>query len=249
MNSPRAPSLTLLRDRVERLVFAGSRLISMPAWLGFALANPDESYLSYQDLLTATHGRRTVNRPSWEARQRHQIKWARRVGRLAKHYESHDLLEVGCGSGYASSWLQAQRFHVVAIDIEDRLAPSVRSNGIEFAQGDVCSGLPFPSRRFDCVYSVNAFEHFRDPLATWHEMLRVTRPGGIIYLSFGPLYFSPWGLHASRRLPMPYPQLLYSEETIQRYVNEKQAELASTYDELSDSSRIGPFVNRWSSTK
>jgi len=41
-------------------------------------------------------------------------------------------------------------------------------------------------------------------------MLRVTAPGGLIYLDFGPLYCSPWGLHAYRSLRMPYPQFLFS---------------------------------------
>ena len=42
--------------------------------------------------------------------------------------------------------------------------------------------------------SSNVLEHVPDPEAMAHEMVRVTRPGGLVYLSWTP-WLSPWGGH------------------------------------------------------
>jgi SAM-dependent methyltransferase len=46
----------------------------------------------------------------------------------------------------------------------------------------------------DICLSSNVLEHVRDPLGLIDEMVRATRPGGLIYLSFTNWY-SPWGGH------------------------------------------------------
>ena len=43
---------------------------------------------------------------------------------------------------------------------------------------------------------------------------------------------------------MPYPQLLFSEETVQRFVDEDREELVDSYDAKSDKTRIGPYLNK-----
>jgi SAM-dependent methyltransferase len=48
----------------------------------------------------------------------------------------------------------------------------------------------------DVCYSSNVLEHVRSPWAMTAEMVRVTRPGGTVYLSFTP-WLSPHGGHES----------------------------------------------------
>ena len=67
---------------------------------------------------------------------------------------------------------------------------------------------------FDIVSSFDSFEHMPDPEAALDQIVRVTRQGGLIFLDFGPLYASAWGLHAYRSLRMPFPQFLFSPEFI-----------------------------------
>ena len=54
--------------------------------------------------------------------------------------------------------------------------------------------LPMPDGTFDVAFSSNVLEHVPDPGRFLDEMVRVTRPGGIIYLSY-TAWFSPWGGH------------------------------------------------------
>jgi len=103
-------------------------------------------------------------------------------------------------------------------DLEDWRTDAAKS--LDFVKADCCQRLPFEDARFDFSLSYNSFEHFPDPAKAFNEVLRITRPDGILHFSFNPLYCSPWGLHAYRMLRMPYPQFLFSDSFIQRKLEE-----------------------------
>ena len=54
--------------------------------------------------------------------------------------------------------------------------------------------LPFADGSVDVCYSSNVLEHVPEPWLMAEEMLRVTRPGGLVYLSW-TVWFGPWGGH------------------------------------------------------
>ena len=67
----------------------------------------------------------------------------------------------------------------------------------EIARGTVVGdgmNLPFADGAFDLCYSSNVLEHVSDPWQMADEMLRVTKPGGIAYISY-TLWFGPHGGH------------------------------------------------------
>ena len=73
---------------------------------------------------------------------------------------------------------------------------AVRAGG--HAPGRTIAGdgnqLPLPDGVVDVAFSSNVLEHIPDPARFLDEMVRVTRPDGIIYLSF-TAWYSPWGGH------------------------------------------------------
>ena len=60
----------------------------------------------------------------------------------------------------------------------------------------VASGMALPVRTgaVDVCYSSNVLEHVTAPWTMADEMVRVTRPGGLIFCSY-TLWWSPWGGH------------------------------------------------------
>jgi ubiquinone/menaquinone biosynthesis C-methylase UbiE len=149
-----------------------------------------------------------------------------------------NLLDVGAGDGALGALLETFGHDVVLTDQEDWRAEI--SKNLKFAEADVCQSLPFADQSFDLVLSYNSFEHFPDPQKALDEILRVTKPGGYVYISFGPLYCSPWGLHAYRSLYMPYSQFLFSNEFIMNKLDELGiTDLGKKRIELQ-------YLNKWS---
>ena len=156
------------------------------------------------------------------------------------------ILDIGAGDGMLGALLATAGHKVTLCDLEDwRTEPA---KGLTFISADCCAGIPQESNEFDLVCSFNTFEHLVDPTSAFEEVFRVTRPGGLIYLDFGPLYCSPWGLHAYQSLRMPYPQYLFSPE----FINSKLGELGiwdlgRKRTELQHLNRwtVSQFANLW----
>lgn len=147
------------------------------------------------------------------------------------------VLEVACGDGMAGFLLASYGHDVQLTDVVDWR--DERARGISFTASDVCDRLPFADASYDLLYSYNAFEHFPAPASALAEIIRVCRPGGVMYFQFGPLYASPWGLHAYRMLRMPYPQFLFSAEFIQEKLQKMGVhDLGQELQELQ-------FTNQW----
>jgi hypothetical protein len=52
----------------------------------------------------------------------------------------------------------------------------------------------------------------------------VTKPGGAVYLLFGPLYRSSYGLHAMLSITVPFCQMLFERASLESYVDEHDLE-------------------------
>jgi len=50
----------------------------------------------------------------------------------------------------------------------------------------------------------------------------VVRPGGVVYLDFGPLYHSPWGLHEYQAINLPYCQVLFEKDVLASFVHDHE---------------------------
>ena len=65
----------------------------------------------------------------------------------------------------------------------DYCRPEVVPVGMTFSKADLNRvGIPFPDDMFDVVISSHIIEHIEKPLDFFRELVRVTAPGGLIYL-------------------------------------------------------------------
>src|SRR5262245_7301767 len=102
------------------------------------------------------------------------------------------LLDIGCGLGGPSIVLAGELgvARIVAIDVEPSLLQQATeyanhaglATKIEFRLVDP-GPLPFASGTFDVVFSKDALIHIADKQATYREILRVLRPGGVFLAS------------------------------------------------------------------
>jgi SAM-dependent methyltransferase len=132
-----------------------------------------------------------------------------------------DTLELGALDAMTSGALAATGRRATAIDLKSgRLDPRARDAGVRFEVMNA-EKLGFDDGSFDLVLSHNAFEHFHHPDLVLEEALRVVRPGGFVYLDFGPLYLSPWGLHEYQSITVPYCHLLFPLDVLSRFARDR----------------------------
>jgi SAM-dependent methyltransferase len=113
----------------------------------------------------------------------------------AAQIEDHTALadrtvaDIGGGGGYFSAAFARRGANCVLVE------PDARELG---GRGHAVLGdglrLPLRDGSLDVAFSSNVLEHVPDPGTFVDEMVRVTRPGGLVYLSY-TLWLSPWGGH------------------------------------------------------
>lgn len=186
--------------------------------------------------------------------------WEYEVGRdvFTRHFgaevlQDAEMLDVGCGMGGKTVWYaEAGARHVTGIDIDPTHAgPAgkyVTDRGwaqkVRIVCGDAMR-MPFPDGSFSVVTANDSMEHFADPAAALHELARVLRPGGHLYLYFTP-WLSPLGSHLYDHVKIPWcnvvlPRtLLYG--TLRRSVQEEEAKKGGTDVAVSAEARYREIV-------
>jgi SAM-dependent methyltransferase len=92
-----------------------------------------------------------------------------------------ELLDIGCGSGYALAMAAARGAKVTGLDATPELLAIARERVpaavLVEARMDT---LPFPDAAFDVAVGFNAFQFAEDPETAVREAARVVRPGGMV---------------------------------------------------------------------
>ena len=110
----------------------------------------------------------------------------------------HDLsgqlmLDVGGGPGYFRQAFEAAGASYVALDADVGELSGTGSIDVRTVLGSGMQ-LPFRDAAVDVCYSSNVLEHVEEPWRMAAEMLRVTRPGGLVFISY-TTWWGPWGGH------------------------------------------------------
>lgn len=106
---------------------------------------------------------------------------------MAQHSPRLNLLDVGTGSGTMATSLASYipEGHVTATDLSDDILSRARdlaashSANITFKQANAYE-LPFPDATFDLTHTHQMLAHLGAPVDAIREMLRVTKPGGVV---------------------------------------------------------------------
>lgn len=101
------------------------------------------------------------------------------------------VLDVGCGTGFATEGLLKYTGNVVALDqsvhqLEQAWDKLGKHEPVAFHLGDA-ERLPFDDGSFDVVWSSGSIEYWPNPVSALQELKRVAKPGAPV-LVVGPNY-------------------------------------------------------------
>ena len=121
-----------------------------------------------------------------------------RVGRLVQAVglglsRCAGVLDVGGGPGYFADAFTAAGARYAAVDADAGELTAAGQPGTNTVQASGLA-LPIADGSVDVCYSSNVLEHVPDPTRMAEEMIRVTRSGGTVILSW-TTWYSPWGGH------------------------------------------------------
>ncbi|MFD0685234.1 class I SAM-dependent methyltransferase [Actinomadura fibrosa] len=117
------------------------------------------------------------------------------VAQLASYTElaGATVIDVGTGAGHFARALAAAGARCAGLDHALGELTAHGEPGPNTLVADALA-LPFRTGSADVCFSSNVLEHVPDPWRMAGEMVRVTRPGGTVFLSFTN-WLSPWGGH------------------------------------------------------
>lgn len=148
------------------------------------------------DLVLPEKGMSTLARRSW-------------INQYAPLKNSR-ILVVGCGDGWDfGSYLRYQPKEILGVDlynfssswakIQDYVMESKLPTQVSFKQADISQLDKIGVGKFDIICSDAVFEHFREFEISIKVLYNLLRPQGIMYASYGPLWYTWGGDHFSGR--------------------------------------------------
>jgi len=153
--------------------------------------------------------------------------WYRWVAQRMIDVRGLRTLEVACGRGGFVRALARKGAYAVGLDFSRAALKIGRERSLNFeeesraafVQGDAHS-LPFPDGYFDVIVSCETIEHLPQPEKGVSEFHRVTKPGGVLFLTT-PNYFNLMGLyefyskfrHPKRGPDQPYDRIQFFFQT------------------------------------
>lgn len=157
--------------------------------------------------------------------------------RLVSRYmplEGKKIFVAGCGTGKdIYSWLRYNPASILGLDyfnynnawrnVSAHFSDGFPLTQVQFAQGDLTNITDIEDGTFDLVSSDAVLEHIVDSETAYKELYRILKPGGILYSTFGPLWFGWHGDHFSGwdHINNGFNHIALAEEQYQRYLEER----------------------------
>lgn len=136
-----------------------------------------------------------------------EMGWRLRVlGVRPEDYTDRTVVELGCGTGDYALWYATHGArHVTGVDLSDGSLARAREQAtqynvqnVSFLKQDIL-GLELPDNHFDYAYSVGVLMITGDTFRGFQELVRITKPGGVVVVSLYNRFTYTW-IDAKRNL-------------------------------------------------
>ena len=149
------------------------------------------------------------------------------------------VVDFGCGLGsQAIAMAKEGADYVLGIDTNQSAIEHCRElasdlsldSKVEFWEG-ITDGN---KGKFDIVVSRNSMEHFTEPesIITDMKSLLSNKGGEVIFITFGPLWFSPYGSHMNFFTKIPWVNILFSEKAVMNVRSRFRSDGATKYKDV-----------------
>ena len=92
------------------------------------------------------------------------------------------LLDFACAAGYFFEQAQNRGWEAHGCDVGVWAGRAAAERGLKNMHIGELNSLGFPDESFDVVYAAQVFEHLLNPLQDLEALLRVLKPGGLLYI-------------------------------------------------------------------
>lgn len=141
------------------------------------------------------------------------------------------VLDFGCEAGIeAIDMAQHGVRRVIGLDIREEPLASARLAAKKAGVEGSCVFTSETDEKVDVIVSLDAFEHFADPLAMLKVMRRLLKDDGYVLACFGPTWYHPLGGHGFSIFP--WAHLVFSESVLMRWYREGTGRPAYNFDEV-----------------
>lgn len=121
-----------------------------------------------------------------EKMELHHLDITQKTLRLMQLRPGDRVLDLGCGSGWASRLLAKQSGEVTGVDVSDEMIRQAKAASKDFPNISYLCGsaqqIPCDSNAFDKMLSVESFYYYADQDGALDEIFRVMAPGGRIFI-------------------------------------------------------------------
>jgi SAM-dependent methyltransferase len=147
------------------------------------------------------------------------------------------ILDFGCGLGYQSVALaRSGAKSVVGVDTSEKnLLCAVnlsKSSSVEDRVVFEKDLFGHYRESFDIAISQNSFEHFSEPFQVLEKLNGALKPGGKLFITFGPPWMSPWGSHMGFLFKLPWAHLFFSERAVMGVRSRFKSDGAKRYEDV-----------------
>ena len=141
------------------------------------------------------------------------------------------VIDFGCGSGEEAVEVASKGARkVIGIDVRDNALHEATGRAEDARVAGHCTFAKTTSERADVILSIDAFEHFGDPVGALREMRRLLKDDGCVIAAFGPTWYHPLGGHLFS--VFPWSHLLFTEGALIRWRSDFKTDGATAFGEV-----------------
>jgi len=140
-------------------------------------------YASYSNDSQAASAGGAGSRFPWLRKLFHAISGDVDPRDFVKIGEGTRVLDYGCGPASYLADFHHKGVNISGAEIATDVVNACRAKGFDVRKVEDVHRIPFADAEFDLVYLMQVFEHLRDPHGFMHELSRVLKPSGMLYLA------------------------------------------------------------------